>query len=589
LEEVLEKLLGSVDGATTQSPAKQKSKGGLIMKKLVLMVVNTWLSYLLVSLQLAASIVFILGALEAVHAADFSCPPVMPAGSPMAIGDVSCLIAAINDANANEMPGEHIITLAPAIYTLQMVDNITDGPNGLPSIRRSIRIQASADDPPTVIERDPAAQFFRIFHVSLGGELVLDGITVQRGEILSFIGGAGIFNRGVTSLQDSIVTDNLGELGAIHNFGTLNVFRSIITDNGGGHDAGGIVNEAGGRVLLENSTIANNAGIGAGGILSRGAIVIRNSAVIFNHGDCCNPGGGVLNVGGSVEIVSSTIAKNTVGEGGGGVANFGGEISITNSTIRENETFGSGSRGGGGLWNDSGTLRVQNTIVAGNINNFSFARGVDCFGTITSLGNNLIGDPSGCGISLQPSDLTGDPGLGSLVGTGEDDLPGRAFYPVLAGSAVIDEGNPNACLQTDQLGNPRVKRCDIGAVEFRGPMLVSVDVRPKKDANRINPNSTKVINVAIFSVNGFDATAVDSSTVRFGTTGIEAAPIRVAMRDVDGDGQFDMVLRFEIQNTGIRCGDTSASLTGQTSSGVSFIGSSPIKTVQCKQPKVSRN
>ena len=102
----------------------------------------------------------------------------------------------------------------------------------------------------------------------------------------------------------------------------------------------------------------------------------------------------------------------------------------------------------------------------------------DCSGTITSLGNNLVGDPSGCDINLQPSDLTGDPGLGSLVGAGEDDLPGRAYYPVLAGSPVIDRGNPNACLQTDQLGNLRVGICDIGAVEFRGQMLVSVDVRP---------------------------------------------------------------------------------------------------------------
>jgi len=120
-------------------------------------------------------------------------------------------------------------------------------------------------------------------------------------------------------------------------------------------------------------------------------------------------------------------------------------------------------------------------------------------------------------------------------------------------------------------------------------MLVSVDVRPKKDASRINPDSTKDINVAIFSVNGFDATTVDPNTVRFGATGMEAAPIHIAMRDVDGDGHFDMVLTFEIQNTGIQCGNTSASLTGQTFQGLSIIGSSPIKTVQCKQPQVSRN
>ena len=139
------------------------------MKKLALMAANTWLSYLLVGLQLVASIVLILGTLEPVHAADFFCPS----------GNVTCLIAAINDANG--MPGNHIINLEPGIYTLQIVDNMTDGPNGLPSIKRSIRIQASADDPPTVIERDPGAPGFRIFHVSVGGELSLEGVTVQRG------------------------------------------------------------------------------------------------------------------------------------------------------------------------------------------------------------------------------------------------------------------------------------------------------------------------------------------------------------------------------------------------------------------------
>ena len=127
--------------------------------------------------------------------------------------------------------------------------------------------------------------------------------------------------------------------------------------------------------------------------------------------------------------------------------------------------------------------------------------------------------------------------MGALVGAGEDDLPGKAFYPVLAGSPVIDRGNPNACLQSDQLGNFRVGICDIGAVEFQGTMLVSVDIRPRSDANRINPKSIKNINVAILSVNGFDATTVNPNTVRFGATGTEAAPIHVARRDVDGDGR----------------------------------------------------
>jgi hypothetical protein len=341
---------------------------------------------------------------------------------------------------------------------------------------------------------------------------------------------------------------------------------------------------------VENSTIAHNSAIGAGGIFSLGSLVVRNSAIIFNDTDGVQAGGGILN-GGFAEIVNTTIAKNLAGQGGGGLINFG-LVSITNSTIRENQVRCCG----GGIFNNDifntgGTVRIQNTIVGGNLDLGFFGPNLrpDCFGTITSFGNNLIGDTGGCGIDLQPSDLTGDPGLGALVGAGEEDPPGSAHYPVLAESPLIDMGNPTACLQTDQLGNFRVGVCDIGAVEFRGPVLVSVDIRPKKDANRINPNSSKDINVAIFSVNGFDATTVDANTVRFGATGTEAAPVHVALRDLDGEGQRDLVLRFQIQDTGIRCGDTSAHLTAQTSQGLSIIGSSPIKTVQCKQPKVSRN
>jgi hypothetical protein len=545
------------------------------MKKLSLMAVNTWLSYLFVSRQLVASIALILGTLESVHAAEFFCSS----------GNVTCLIASINAANG--LPGEHTINLEPGSYTLQAIDN---GANGLPVISGSIRIQATADDPPTVIEGDIGALGFRIFQVSIGGELTLDGLTIQRG---SRVVGPAILNLGVTTVQDSVVTDNDGELGVILNIGTLNLFRSIIADNFGGHGGGAIHNQLGGFVLVENSTIAHNVSFSPGGIFNEGSLVVRNSAVIFNSTDQAQAGGGIANSG-FAEVVNSTIAKNSAGgaagDGGGGIYNFGGgQVFITNSTIRENEVRNCppGCQEGAGIENDGGIVQLQNTIVAGNTGGpFNpFLNAPDCFGTITSLGNNLIGDPTGCGINLQPSDLTGDPGLGSLVGEGEDDLPGRAYYPVLAGSPVIERGNPNACLQSDQLGNLRVGICDIGAVEFQGKMLVSIDIRPRSDANRINPKSINNINVAILSANGFDATTVDPNTVRFGATGTEAAPIHVGWRDVDGDGDRDMVVRFQIQDTGIKCGNTAATLTGQISNGPSFIGSSPIQTVHCKTQK----
>jgi hypothetical protein len=46
-----------------------------------------------------------------------------------------------------------------------------------------------------------------------------------------------------------------------------------------------------------------------------------------------------------------------------------------------------------------------------------------------------------------------------------------------------------------------------------------------------------------------------------------------------------MVLRFAIQDTGIMCGYTSASLTGQTFQGLSIIGSSPILSGAGAEPQ----
>jgi hypothetical protein len=110
---------------------------------------------------------------------------------------------------------------------------------------------------------------------------------------------------------------------------------------------------------------------------------------------------------------------------------------------------------------------------------------------------------------------------------------------------------------------------------------VLVDIRPRGELNRINPNTDKEIRVAILTGNGFNAATVDPNTVRFGATGTEATPVNFALRDVDRDGNNDMVLRFEIQDMGIKCGDTSAALTGQTFSGLSFSGSDSIRTVRC--------
>ena len=117
-------------------------------------------------------------------------------------------------------------------------------------------------------------------------------------------------------------------------------------------------------------------------------------------------------------------------------------------------------------------------------------------------------------------------------------------------------------------------KCKVTAVE--------IDVKPGSFPNSINPQGKGVIPVAILTTGTFDATGVNSTTVRFGATGTEAAPVQSALEDVDGDGDTDVILHFNTQDTGVECGDPSASLTGETLSGQPIEGSDSISMVGCQ-------
>ena len=111
-----------------------------------------------------------------------------------------------------------------------------------------------------------------------------------------------------------------------------------------------------------------------------------------------------------------------------------------------------------------GTLLLQNTIVTGHPFCLFLAGAGDCIGPVTTLGHNLIGNPTGCTITLLPSDLTGDPGFGPFTDNGR---PGNGHFPLLPTSQARDAGNDAVCPRTDQLGRRRLGPCDMGAIEFR--------------------------------------------------------------------------------------------------------------------------
>jgi hypothetical protein len=131
----------------------------------------------------------------------------------------------------------------------------------------------------------------------------------------------------------------------------------------------------------------------------------------------------------------------------------------------------------------------------------------------------------------------------------------------------------NGFVRTQNLG---------GVAIFDYVVRVSIDIKPGSAVNSVNPRSNGRIAVAVLTTDAFDAFTVDTSTVHFGATGTEAAPVHAAREDVDGDGRLDLILHFDTKQTGIRCGASSASLTGKSFAGQFIKGSDLIRTVGCK-------
>jgi hypothetical protein len=223
----------------------------------------------------------------------------------------------------------------------------------------------------------------------------------------------------------------------------------------------------GGTMTIVDTTIADNEANDAGGLFNTGTMFVLNSAIIRNVAETFDVGG-IAN-GGTLTLMNTTVAEN-IGPRIGGIAN-GGTLTLMNTTVADNRPVDAG--GVGGLANLGGTAVLSNTLLARNT---AEGGAPDCSGAVTSQGHNLIGDPTGCTIELQLSDLTGPSGLGSFA---DDSLPGHAHIPLLAGSQAINAGDPEVCaeeprLATDQLGRPRVGICDIGAIEFQALVVDTI-------------------------------------------------------------------------------------------------------------------
>ena len=241
---------------------------------------------------------------------------------------------------------------------------------------------------------------------------------------------------------------------------------------------------------------------GGGGILVYSGTVSVNNCVITNNNaeyTYYAEGGGIDNEGGDLTVDHSTIAQNTGYYDGGGLTLGYGTATVTNSTIAGNTIASSGGTAGGGVYcyetfgaanftnctiygnsgqyggniysyNDgTGTsvVTLKNTIAAGGILTGTGGYGPDLGGnTFVSADYNFIQNTGGYSISgTTTNNITGASAnlllLGNYGGTTTTLLP-------QPNSPVINKGDVSlSASQTDQRGYTRVAagRADIGAVE----------------------------------------------------------------------------------------------------------------------------
>ena len=97
------------------------------------------------------------------------------------------------------------------------------------------------------------------------------------------------------------------------------------------------------------------------------------------------------------------------------------------------------------------------------------------------------------------------------------------------------------------------------------------------------------ITVAILSMDGVDATAVDQNSLTFGVTGYEKSLFRCRKnhKDVNHDGLMDLVCYFKPDVANFQAGHLNGVLKGRTKSGRQIEGSAALKifSVPTQKPR----
>jgi hypothetical protein len=296
--------------------------------------------------------------------------------------DVPSLIADINIANANGVANTINLTAPSGLYLLTAVNNITDGPTGLPVITSPHLLTINGNG--ATIERSNLGPAFRLFDVAGGAALSLKNVTLENG--LAFgsgvaASGGAIYNKGNLTLNAAVVQANHAQGSA----GTSKVgFAHPGSDAAGGGiwSSGGSLALAGGTLLDGDFAVGGYGGpSGHGGNAFGAGIYASLTKVSVGAGtivESCQA------IGGSGGFRSASVAGSGGSASGGGLYVTGSattlaSVSLTSATIQHDNAVGGpagapgsgsgffgangGSASGGGLFANNATLTLSGDTI----------------------------------------------------------------------------------------------------------------------------------------------------------------------------------------------------------------------------------
>jgi hypothetical protein len=241
-----------------------------------------------------------------------------------------------------------------------------------------------------------------VFTTNAPDLLIISGLTITRGS------SCGVFNSGSVELDADIITQNrAGTGGGVfnNNGGTMTLNNCVVSNNTAGN-AGGVQNQ-GMHVTLNNCQIVNNTANGFGGGISNllsGVLMDINNCLIANNTTQVYDGAGIYNQG-TINLADSTVTGNNAHHYGGAIINQdAGILNVVRSTLDDNTA----GVGGGGIFNTSSTLNVSDSTIANNTavstlaptaSNVTGGGGINAtaFAHVTITNSTIAGNSTGWG------------------------------------------------------------------------------------------------------------------------------------------------------------------------------------------------